>query len=227
MEGQDCQYPEDLFTRDVCMFAGLSVNPSVGPTVICINDVAIPCKAEGYTSDKIHSNFLIIGICDTGFCKVPFTNQHNKTIMGDNAKPVVEFDRYVDDEGNVQVNKDKLICYAWAIKKNKPQDKGPRIDGSDPQINDGLPVSYKIEPGMVFRCMMKKMDAIGGTSRNKREGFFPDDLDEIPAFSRLVVKLACKGWDKNTQQDMDANSEDCQVCCGAPPLLAPCGSPLV
>ena len=203
--------PVDLFSRDVSMFTGMSVTPSVGPTVICVNDVAIPCKADGYSSDKVHSNFLVVGICDTGFSKVPFSNVHNKTVMGDNPKPIVEFAKTVDDEGNTSVNKEKLQCYAWTIKKNKPQDKGPRIDGSDATVNNGEAMAYNVEPGMVFRCMMKKMDAIGGTSRNKREGFFPDDIDEIPAFSRLVVKLACKGWDKNTQSDLDANTDDCQV----------------
>lgn len=70
--------------------------------------------------------------------------------------------------------------------------QGCRIDGSDSTINNGEPISYLLEPGMVIRCMVKKSGAIGGSDKEKRDNFFPDDVDVIPAFSRLVVKLACK-----------------------------------
>ena len=55
---------------------------------------------------------------------------------------------------------------------------------------------------------MKKSGAIGGSDKEKREDFFPSDIDIIPAFSRVTVKLACKGWDKYVEGDLDANGDE-------------------
>lgn len=112
--------------------------------------------------------------------------------MGDKPKALSEWVTREDANGKLVIDKNKMVCYAYLNKKGKLKDKGVRVDGSDPSINNGEPISYVLEPGMVMRCMMKKSGAIGGTDKEKRESFFPSDLDVIPAFSRLVVKLACK-----------------------------------
>lgn len=147
-----------------------------------------------------------MGVADPGFSKVPFSNVNNKTVMGDNPKPLAE---YCKSESGV--DKSRLQCYSYLIKKGKQKDKGARVDGSDPSVNEGRAVSYTIEPGMVFRCIVKKGGAIGGSDREKRENFFPGDLEVIPAFSRVVVKVACKGWDKYKEGDIDAFNEEVQT----------------
>lgn len=188
----ECQLPLDLFNRESPTFAGSIASPAVGPTVIAVNDVDIPCRAEFYSKDMVGANFLVTQIVDPGFSKVPYANVNNKTVMGDRPKPLAEFLKTEEPDGRQSTSKSKLRCYAYLIKKGKQKDKGPRIDGTDSNINDGVPVSYNIETGMVLRCMMKKAGAIGGADREKRESFFPQDLDVIPAFSRVVLKLACK-----------------------------------
>ena len=144
------EYADDLFTRDPPVFT-LSVPESGrGPTITCIIDHDIPCKADFYKNDKIQVNFLVVGLGDTGFSKVPYANQNGKTVMGENPKPLSEWDTQENAEGKITTNKNKMICYAYLSKKGKMKDKGPRVDGSDPLINDGKKISYSLEPGKLF-----------------------------------------------------------------------------
>lgn len=195
MQAADATYvapPDDLFARDTCAFGNCVTASDRGPTVLCVNNVDIPCKEKLYTSDKVSASLVIVGLVDPGWSKVPYSNQNGKTIMGDKPKALSEWGTHDDGNGKVLVDKSKIVCYAYLNKKGKQKDKGVRVDGSDPTINNGLPVSYQLEAGMVLRCVMKKSGAIGGSDKEKRDNFFPSDVDVIPAFSRLVVKLACK-----------------------------------
>lgn len=204
----DQHLSEDFFAKDSTTFSGCVTSSNRGPTVVCINDIAIPCTADNYTSDKIQANFLIVALVDPGWSKVPYSQQNGKTVMGDKPKPISEWATHEDETGRKLVNKNKMQCYAYLNKKGKIKDKGARVDGTDPTVNNGEPVSYTIEPGMVMRCMLKKSGAIDGTDKEKRKDFFPSDIDVIPPFSRLVVQLACKGWDKYAEGDVDPNGDE-------------------
>lgn len=200
--------PTDLFTRDPPLFTSLVSDSDRGPTLICINDIPIPSRAELYPSDRIQVNFMVTEAVDPGWSKVPYSNQNGKTVMGENPKLLAEWDTQENEEGKVVVDKSKIRCFAYLNKKGKQKDKGPRIDGTDPSINDGKRVDYVLQPGMVFRCMMKRSGAIGGSDKEKRDNFFPQDVDVIPAFSRVMVKFACKGWDKYVEGDVDPNGDE-------------------
>lgn len=62
--------PQDFFARDSCAFSGCVTASDRGPTVICYNDVDIPCRSELYTSDRVNASLLVVGLVDPGWSKV-------------------------------------------------------------------------------------------------------------------------------------------------------------
>ena len=188
----------NLFHHPKRCFAGCLDKESVGATLLCFNDVAIPTKAASWdqhcNSEKLQANLTVIGIVNAGFSKVPYSNVNNKTVMGENPKPLAEFRRVINEEGSTVLDLNTLDCYGFLLKKGKPKDKGRRIDGSDATINNGNAVGYSLMVGDVHRFYGTKQSAMGGSDREKRENLLPSDVDVIPAFSRLIVKCAGKGW---------------------------------
>lgn len=60
----------DLFNRESSAFAGSVTASDRGPTVLCINDVDIPCRSELYTTDRVTASLFIVGLVDPGWSKV-------------------------------------------------------------------------------------------------------------------------------------------------------------
>lgn len=190
----------NVFHHPKRSFSGTMDKESVGPTLICMNDVAIPTKAFTWdlhcNSDKLLANLTVVGIVSPGFSKVPYANVNNKTVMGENPKPLAEFRRVVNEEGSTVLDLNTLDCYGFLLKTGKPKDKGRRVDGTDETINDGKAISYSIKVGDVHRFYLNKQSTTGGTDREKRDNLLPSDADVIPAFSRLIVRMTAKGWNK-------------------------------
>ena len=182
----------DVFSRDSPIIP-VCAPASRWPKMLAVISGNLPTHADGFGERKlVQVNLLILGALDNGFAKSSMTQVNGKTVLGEDSKNLCDYGKKIGPDGKETVDKDMLQCYAFFQKKGKPFDKGPRIDGTNVQINGGVPVTYALKPGMVIRLWVKRTDVRGSSGKTERENFLPSDVDMIRAGERVVVTFACK-----------------------------------
>jgi hypothetical protein len=187
-------------------YGGGSASSSM-PKALCITSTPLPCTAAAFEQLPPQKHFFlemtVLSITSPGFTQVPISHVNGKFVQDRKiAKPLCE---YVVDS-----NQTSARCYNWQ-KVASTFAKGPRIDGTNPNILEGKDMSWLLSAGDVIGCKIEAERAPGGNlfkAGEKAAFTFPLDVegDLLPAFSLVEVDLDLKSW-----SSIPKDSEDAQV----------------
>lgn len=173
-------------------FIGNAGNEKKNSTVIMMNLTSIPCCVEKCRdNDKVTAlKLAVIHIQAPGFSKAPYTLPFGggKGKLGEDAKPLSVICDVPAISGDSEIVKGLRL---WPFKKEAvPGSRGPRYEDK----------SFIMQGGDVYITFVSAKDFIK-SNNDKGQSLFPEDMDEIPAFTMLEVEVSSKIGDPQINKE--------------------------